>query len=65
MFYAFREHIFVTFSVFFSQIASIFTFSFDIFFTLSYLFTYKGIFTFEGATVDAWWKMNCYFYDDK
>ena len=43
--------IFFTFRVTFSQIASIFTFSVDMFSTFSYLFTYSGIFTFEGATV--------------
>ena len=50
MFDTFREPIFFTFSVIFSHIASIFTFSVDFFFTFSYLFTYSGIFTFEGAT---------------
>ena len=49
MLYTFREPHFFTFSVIFSHIASIFTFSVE-FFTFSYLFTYSGIFTFEGAT---------------
>ena len=50
MFYIFREPKFVTFSVISSQVASFFTFSVDICFTFSYLLTYRGIFTFDGAT---------------
>ena len=50
MFDTFREPHFFTFSVIFSHIASIFTFSVEFFFTFSYLFTCSGIFTFEGAT---------------
>ena len=50
MFDTFREpHVF-TFSVIFAHIASIFTFSVDILSHVSYLFTYSGIFTFDGAT---------------
>ena len=51
MFYTFREPNFFTFRVNCSQIVSIFTFSVDILFTFSYLFTYRGICTFDGATL--------------
>ena len=63
MFDTFREPNFFTFSVIFSHIASIFTFSVDFFFTFSYLFTYSGIFTFEGATsvCDEYvWLISCF-----
>ena len=53
MFYTHREPNVFIFRVNFSQIASIFTFSIDIFFTFSCLFTNRGIFTFEGATPDT------------
>ena len=51
MFYTFREPHVLTFCVILSHIASIFTFSVDIFFTFSYLFTYSGIFTFDVPQV--------------
>ena len=57
MFDTFREPHFFTFSIIFSHIASIFTFSVDFFFTFSYLFTYSGIVTFEGATVESTHKL--------
>ena len=50
---AFREPI-VSHLELFSQMESIFTFSVDIFFTFSYLFTYRGIVTFDGATAVAY-----------